>query len=480
MGIPYYFYNIIKNNPKTLIYELSSCQNIFLDFNSVIHQCSAKIIAQNPNYTIQDIQEEILNYTLHILSKVKPTNIIYIAVDGVAPRAKIQQQRKRRYLSASRRDITSSWDSNCITPGTDFMKNLDIYLKSDFSKKIKKIYTSCKVIISGHDEVGEGEHKMMKYLKKIDNAVIYGLDADLIMLSMIANTKIYLMRESTEFSANTPSSVEEFRYLDIEMLKSNIKIDIHDYIFICFMLGNDFIPNISFLKIKNNAIDILLQHYKSTYKELNTNLIKDTQINFEFLTKFIESLSNIEEDEFKNTLQKYNTETELYTKLMQKKWRLHYYKHLFGGSSHSPTFIRKVSLNYIEGLLWTFNYYFTDKYDQHWCYHFDYAPCVSDIFKYLITMDQQIFNDCQKNLQKHSTDYIHVHAQMLMVLPPQSKLLVPESIRIIYDSIEYGCVHYFPIKFNVSTFLKAQAWEHIPILPIVNLETIQKALIKCN
>jgi 5'-3' exonuclease len=449
MGIPYYFYNIVKRNPKTVTFEPPPCKNIFFDFNSIIHQCSGK-------------HDEILKYVLHVLEIIKPTNLIYIAVDGVAPRAKIQQQRKRRYLAALRKDPELTWDSNCITPGTEFMIELDTFLKGDFTKAIMEKYKTC--IISSHEEAGEGEHKMMKYMNtnKIDQAVIYGLDADLIMLSLgaAADTKIHLMRE---INPESP----DFRYLNIEMLKMSIEINVQDYIFLCFLLGNDFIPNVAFLKIKTNGIDILLQHYKKT-SQPNVSLVQKDHINFTFLLKIIESLSTIEEESMSNAL-------------ASPHWRVEYYKHILNGdSAYSHTFIRKVSMNYIEGLLWTYNYYNNDKYDQHWFYQYDYAPCVSDIYKYLITMDQKILTQHLYNLQKHSNEFISTRAQMVMVLPPQSKLLVPTNIRKLYDSLDYSCVHYFPIKFAVSTFMKSQAWEHIPILPIINLKTIEKALIECD
>ena len=450
MGIPYYFYNIVKRNPKTITFEPPPCKNIFFDFNSVIHQSVG-------------VHDEILKYVLHVLSIIKPTKLIYIAVDGVAPRAKIQQQRKRRYLAALRKDPDATWDSNCITPGTEFMIELDTFLKGDFTKAISQKYPKCTIIISGHEEAGEGEHKMMKYMKaqKISEATIYGLDADLIMLSLISETKIHLMRE---INPESP----EFRYLDIETLKMSIEINVQDYIFMCFLLGNDFIPNIAFLKIKTNGIDILIQHYKKTYQGLP--LIQKNHVNFTLLLKIIESLSAIEDESMTNALAS-----------PHKNWRIDYYTHILNGdSAHSHTFIRKVSMNYIEGLLWTLNYYNNDKYDQHWFYQFDYAPCVSDIYKYLITMDQKILTQHLDNLQKHSNELISIRAQMIMVLPPQSKLLVPENIRKLYDSLEYGCVHYFPIKFTVSTFMKSQAWEHIPVLPIINLKTIEQALVECN
>jgi 5'-3' exoribonuclease 1 len=78
---------------------------------------------------------------------VQPRKVLYLAVDGVAPRAKMNQQRSRRFRSAKDAETTTSeiiarggssqleleslkrFDSNCITPGTDFMLKLSLAMQ---------------------------------------------------------------------------------------------------------------------------------------------------------------------------------------------------------------------------------------------------------------------------------------------------------------------------------------------------------------
>ena len=108
----------------------------------------------------------------------KPKKVL-IAVDGVVPMAKIRQQRVRRFKSAWLR-TNNSWDTNAITPGTKFMEKLGTVLKSIGSK--------LNWIISDVTEKGEGEHKIMQWLRKetiTGPVIVYGLDADLILLSML-------------------------------------------------------------------------------------------------------------------------------------------------------------------------------------------------------------------------------------------------------------------------------------------------------
>jgi len=91
----------------------------------------------------------VFEYTDKIMKIVKPKRVLYMAIDGVAPRAKINQQRSRRFrgaLDAEEREIReeeirSKWskegikftesvnegdkfDQNIITPGTEFMWRL--------------------------------------------------------------------------------------------------------------------------------------------------------------------------------------------------------------------------------------------------------------------------------------------------------------------------------------------------------------------
>ena len=275
MGIPWYFYTIYKKYNyendlminENVISEIE-IEYLFLDYNSMIHPCAQKVLALTDETNESKLEELIiktcLDYTRYIINVIKP-RITYIMIDGVAPRAKINQQRERRYKSHFFKEFSGSvkWNSNKITPGTKFMDNL-IQALNIFKKELGNI------IISDSNEPGEGEHKMMKIISNIKDdkkTCIYGLDADLIMLSLISvrSENIVLIRDNT-FNSKLLERDRVYTYVAIKKLKQYVCKDlrsnldnhviisdenlIYDYIFLCFLLGNDFLENIPSLLIK--------------------------------------------------------------------------------------------------------------------------------------------------------------------------------------------------------------------------------------
>ena len=269
MGIPLYFKNIINDFPDIISPNDTFHQEInylFLDLNCAIHPCCARLTNENEMY------DKIFDKILECIKLSNVKNKVYIAIDGPAPRTKMEQQRQRRLKSANEKKI---WDTNQITPGTKFMNQLNTFLKN----KCKDL--PIPYIISDSNEPGEGEHKIMKYIDNLpqsSNSVIYGLDADLIMLSMLRKSNIYLLRERTEF--NIENLDTSYVFCNINLLKKHLiesikkpyfKISnetiLNDYLFICFLLGNDFIINSPSINIRYKGIKYLLDTYNTIQNE---------------------------------------------------------------------------------------------------------------------------------------------------------------------------------------------------------------------
>ena len=269
MGIPVFFKTLITD--YTHVIEPVTNQtvdNLFFDLNCLLHPSCASIKDGDEDKMI----EKIL-FDINKLITLTGAKFIYIAIDGPAPKAKMMQQRVRRLKSVLEGKV---WDTNAITPGTKFMNRLN--------DELHKVYDLQKnVVLSDSCEPGEGEHKILQYLKinksifTKQNNCIYGLDADLIMLALVSDiNNIVLLRERTSF--NIEQMDGEYLYLNIDALKKEItssfpglvkKTIINDYIFICFLLGNDFIKNSPSLNLRYDGLQHITEYYKQCQTKYN-------------------------------------------------------------------------------------------------------------------------------------------------------------------------------------------------------------------
>lgn len=282
--------------------------------NGIIHNCTHKDAGEDTTFRLSEEEMfiRIFNYIEHLFGKIKPKQLFFMAIDGVAPRAKMNQQRARRFRTAleveQARDKAIAqgvempkeepFDSNCITPGTAFMAKLSEQLRYFVNKKISEDtdWQGCEIVLSGHEVPGEGEHKIMEYIRNAKaqpgynsniRHCLYGLDADLIMLGLLSHDPHFcLLREEVTFGRASKSKSKELEhqnfyllhlcivreYLEIEFqeLKEqgalsfpyNFEKIIDDFILMAFFVGNDFLPNLPGLHINEGALAGMFEIYK--------------------------------------------------------------------------------------------------------------------------------------------------------------------------------------------------------------------------
>ena len=260
---------------------------------------------------------KVFAYLDHIFRMVRPRRLLYMAIDGVAPRAKMNQQRSRRFRSAleaqkAREEAARKgepepsgepFDSNCITPGTPFMARLSEHLRFYVLKKQTEdpLWQRTTVILSGHEVRGEGEHKIMEHIRWArgepgwdpnQTHCLYGLDADLIMLALVTHEPHFcLLREVVKFGGGErgqPSrevlsnpTDDGFLLLHVGLLREYLDQEfraiadalpfeydcervIDDFVLLSMLVGNDFLPPLPTLDIAEGALNTLF----ATYREL--------------------------------------------------------------------------------------------------------------------------------------------------------------------------------------------------------------------
>jgi 5'-3' exonuclease len=416
------------------------------------------------------------------IALIEPEKTVIIAFDGVAPVAKLEQQRSRRYKSQYQNEITrrifkketnDPWNTTAITPGTKFMEELNLLINKHFTESsLKRL--SPTILISGSNKIGEGEHKIFEYIRLQkekhvkETTVIYGLDADLIMLSinhLPLCPNIYLFRETPHFIQSIDSSLEPDAnyFLDIPELTGAIikymnnereirvetqKYKVYDYIFLCFFLGNDFLPHFPAINIRTGGVDKMLNAYKATIGDTDENLTNGTKIYWKNVRKVVQHLVQLEEEYIiKEHKQRNNKErilipnttpeekfkrfeaTPMYEREMEKYinpfkpyWQSRYYHGLFDiRSDKNGEQVRDIAINYLQGLEWTMKYYTSGCPDWRWRYKYNYPPLLEDLIKFIPIFDTEF-------VPQKPTNPVSDIVQLCYVLPRSNLNLVPNKL----------------------------------------------------
>ena len=532
MGIPSYFSYIVKNHPE-ILKQLQligfSVNNFYLDCNSIIYDAIYNIdfsTIKEPDTDV--IINKVILKIEEYFSIIKPKDNLFIAFDGVAPVAKLDQQRERRYKSLYQNKISRSiykntkpdpWNTAAITPGTIFMGKLNEKIKSYFNDPKK--YNITNIIISTSSNYGEGEHKIFDFIRRFPqyhsdetNTIIYGLDADLIMLGinhLPICKNIYLFRETPHFIQSINSELEPNKeyILDLPELSKNITLNmnndrklsdeqkknrVYDYIFLCFFLGNDFMPHFPAINIRTGGIDKMLNAYKNVIGNSDENLTDGKKIFWKNVRKLVKFLADNEEEFIKGEMKlrdriskrilpddslddKYKKfeNIPIYERSLEKhinpfnsNWKERYYKTLFNIDPDQKR-IEQISINYLEGLEWTMKYYTSGCANWRWSYHYSYPPLLSDLIHYIPYFDTEfIINKAPSPV----TDLV----QLCYVLPKESLQLLPKEL---YETLikKHGDWYDNNCEF-IWAFCK-YFWEAHVLLPHIDINELEYFITTC-
>lgn len=533
MGIPSYFSYIIKNhsniirNWKQLRQSVSRgvFHSLYMDCNSIIYDAVNTSTDAEKQTSTGEYEELIISRVIskinNIIQMIKPTNTVYIAFDGVAPYAKMEQQRVRRFKNAYMAAIdftcddgikfkeptaVNKWSTSSITPGTRFMEKLSFRITREYSSLAKCASMGCSNIqVSAANESGEGEHKMFQYMRSKaiegENIAVYGLDSDLIMLSVfhcLLCHNIWICRESPEFAKSVlpknipPPPTNELLFLDIRVFSKSILDDmqvretfgskiancrIYDYVFMCFLLGNDFLPHFPALNIRTDGTGRIMDAYAKYIADFpdRTLISAETgRIQWQWVRVLLKELAAhehefimqeyVKRDKLEKSVQRMwsmNAKTpadreeifsnspilfreeEKYICPSENGWESRYYDALFHIPENAdsndiritPKFIEDVCTNYLEGLEWVFRYYTHECPHWRWKYRYHYPPLLCDLVKYIPTSEDAVFIDSSEktNIPFEASE------QLAFVLPAeQHYLLSAKTMEILKrDPVKY-------------------------------------------
>lgn len=561
MGVPGFFAWLLKSY-KTNKIVLNSLDiefdTLYLDSNCLFHPQCFKILNHFVNFRDKKKLERlmikrILNYIDYLVAVVNPKTV-YISVDGVAPMAKMNQQRQRRFKSINDNLIRNSikdkykvpyskiWDNTCITPGTEFMEKLHEAIVIHLNKKRKREY-----IYSSYHTPGEGEHKILQHIKREGRDkvnIVYGLDADLIFLTLVSRCdNIYLLREAQHFGRKQKDvhdpdfddiieDVEEdLNFVDIQELRKTINIELKriimaryykkfeleleglddldfcdDFIFVCYLLGNDFLPHIPSINIQVRGLDLLLDCYADIFIEGGQMLVdsakKPTYINNQFLTSLLESLSVYEDNYFKKFLPKY-IERAQYRKCPTSdpyeraiwefenlrnvkiddpvmlgdgkpdEYKFRYYEENMGVSEHKNSLVEGMCKEYVRGLVWVTKYYFEECSCWEWQYPYSHAPFVSDLAYYFKNKKVRT-----EKVKFKGSQSLKPCTQLLVVLPPQRSNLLPKSYQTLVESIDSPILDLFPHDVGLDMVDQILQWKCVALVPTVDIDRVKTCVCR--
>lgn len=529
MGVPK-FCSWLKHNQKIyniyFNYQIQPKEKydyLFFDANSIIYEFYNKL-ENKEDLKLEDILiNNTINYLDENINKIK-AKVSYIAFDGTPPFAKITQQRIRRFTSYYQNKLineNNNWPANChISPGTLFMQKLDKSI-NEYIKKSKN-----KIIYSSYNNIGEGEHKIMQYIKKYcknNKIMIYGGDTDMIFLSLIQtlenNNYIYIYNHINNI--DNYYDINKIKNLLIKILKSYSsilsEINIYDFIIICFVIGNDFLHNIPFYDIYN--IDELINCYVHALEKFNDNLLcykEDNLIKIDMynLLQFIKELKNRELIMFKQDeklmspnytieLLKKNNNNKICTfdkveklRLKQKDYNNFNFINLNDKSDYDITdamitykynyynyylktnnlkIINNMCLSYYYGILWNVYYYFNcnlindlsaDCPNWEWCYKYYCSPFITDLLNLL----EKKYNEI--NFIPLKNKPLTLKQQLFYIIPEKYLKDINKELYNIVQNHKY----LNPENVKFDTIHKINLYECSALIPLYNCDVIKNII----
>lgn len=525
MGVPGLF-NAIERISKDSIQELQKGESynehvdyLLLDANGLLHNAAQFVYGYGEFTRSIDmyamltkaerdakVYEVFFKYLVGVTEIIRPNKVLYIAIDGPAPRAKQTQQRQRRYLAVGR--TNTSFNSSSITPGTVFMSNLSVYLNYAIRKEMTSNtkWHGIQVIFDPPNCPGEGEHKCLEYIRNLPETIkqqntfsFFGPDGDLIMLSLAVGIHNMKLLRQDQYRPGYYNYIDVGGKLSHDIFRTytfrkkgdfSLQTVKNDFVISGLFVGNDFLPRIQMFTTVRCGLEFMKTIYmKMGHNTLSKMIGTTSHIHIDNLRVFVKYLACEEkkllieqltstdprklppagEIKYMNMLMlECVTENDGKIDLDINRYQRQYYLKKFKfPEKNMGHYINQVCHDYIKTLVWVYEYYTNGLVDWQWAYPYHYPPLMRDLSDYLD-------NHADVSFIFSLGEPTFPFEQLLSVLPPASASLIPKEYRAFILSPPEEMKIFFPEDFEIDYEGKIREHESIVLIPFMDPKLLRE------
>lgn len=513
MGIPSLFRYLSDKYPKIIQHPRKISPTLYtfchrtdvlhIDFNAVIHISTHPEDGRTPA-SEEEMFENINRNLQKLIQVVRPEKYVYISTDGVAPRAKINQQRGRRYVTAMGGKANlgekaapceeRGWDVNSITPGTLFMSSLERYITKAIQFYLSTVNPRLRILYSSDLRPGEGEHKILDFIRRGDPSLfhtIYSPDGDFIFLGLTLHSfRVNILREDLNYIGQFKRRLcslcgkrghadedcgslrlKKLLVVNIKLLREYFakelqmkvarKFDvtrmIDDIVFVTFLAGNDFLPAIPCIDVRFSGIDYLLALLAASFE--GQYITGADSVNLHPLKTFLRNFAK-DEDSLYQRKKKALVEARIKFRVEDPRESIPldtppgkqaYYSAKMQCMNQKD--IDYACTEYLRGCAWVYKYYKGGQRDWGWYYPFHYAPFACDLSRVVLE---------EGSLEFESYDPVNPLQQLMLVIPKESEELLPPVLRQVYDKFDDNTV-------SIDMFDKLFEWQGVVNISFIDI-----------
>lgn len=461
-----------------------------------------------------DVCQAVVDYTIKVWQELGKPKTVFLGLDGMVPMAKIKQQRMRRFKSIwtaaeetarGLREVGQEhWDTNAITPGTAFMEKL--------GARLAQLCKVQKWTLSDASQPGEGEQKCMTFWRSLGpvsgDVVIYGLDADLILLCLLTQqltgrkNSVWCFRETAEWEGGKDKGLAEFMRLSIDRLQETIGnkqmdplIWTVDYVAAMSFLGNDFVPPSISLKIREGGHDQLLRDLGQLHSNGKRLVNQDPTKGWVYDTEAVLQLTAAWEAQEEKKLLEFMKKKAL--RVNHEDWQMtpcswkveesvlcpsrgvlwtDWETRMMSAWMGKGVDMSSVCKAYAQGLQWILDYYTQQRPVANlWMFPWSLPPTWRAWRKFLgaVAAEEGVKSPFEPPAELWTDQPLQAQEQLAMVLPLESWYLIRNPSLL---ALPKKLPHFWPKQYGFFSVGKIFMWECEAEVPLLQLATLRSTL----